>query len=868
MNSVVWSFILGITFYVASVGSLILCPAECHCALHGINLNVDCSGLAISELPDLSELEVSWLDLSDNEFTEIPAELQNFPQLEALDMSGNKISHLSGSSLSGMHNLKTLNLARNNISNLMDINPNTLLQPSPIAMLNLAKNPITSFSSVEENAILVSKTLKTLDLSECKIVRMAGNQMLSGLLKIEHLNMAGNPLRTLSSVASDSLTTLNLVNCRLGSLPIAVFANLPALVHVNLARNNRISLVTKNGEYVASESLKRIDLSYCNMGGVEIAGFPHLTTAVLRGNMIRQLGQDIFKSNVYLENLDLSFNAISYVNPGTFKDLGNLKHLDISFNMIPRIDRDTFKHNNMLTTINLSRNYIGRFNRIQAKAVNSLNMSWCEIIAIDADALQGCPVLTELDLSNNLITSIPDNLNSQSLQTLDLSMCRITSIRNSTFSDFPELSRINLSGNRFTTPFRVDFFSDLLYLQEIGLGDNPWRCECRNTEFYKFFSFLVEPPSKIWDKSHLRCNSPDDLYGVPWDVACFHIWYPNGSSLGTAEKVWTIIMVSMIVFAGSICIIMSVRKCIDGRKLTAREREREEFIEHHRDIIRQNRMAMEQEAQLNAPDPRETRPPCYEDAILMPRLDGSFASLNELNMRREKRRKLLDKDENEDETDGVITRRNRCRSEEVLSMRESRTEDGQTRRSRRQRNANPPESLEMARNTLIERSSLLPPPTEPPPPTPPRNSAFRAQDNELHYHSTEVVNLHLTTVEIVPRTPEEEASAGMAEIDQITMRARNDDDTSPYAKRKQKHMSTFKGDEEVILPTSSRSSGERIHVVDDYFAPAESPRKNRSSDEDFESFSSREIDEIPRAVQSDDKRDVGQKVRRPTESDL
>ncbi|XP_059614988.1 nuclear receptor corepressor 2-like [Phlebotomus argentipes] len=438
---------------------------------------------------------------------------------------------------------------------------------------------------------------------------------------------------------------------------------------------------------------------------------------------------------------------------------------------------------------------------------------------------------------------------------------RITSIRNTTFSDFPDLSRINLSGNRFTTPFRVDFFSDLLYLQEIGLGDNPWRCDCRNYEFQKFFNFLVEPPSKIWDKNHLRCNSPDDLYGIPWDVACFHIWFPNGSGIGTAEKIWTIVMVTIILFAASVCIVMSVKRCIEGRKLTARERERDEFLEHHRDIIRQNRMAMEQEAQLNAPDPRETRPPCYEDAILMPRLDGSFASLNELNMRREKRRKLAGKEENGDEADGVITRRNRCRSEEVLSMRESRVEDGQSRRSRRQRSTmNPPESIEVARNTL------MPPPTSPPPPTPPRVSVIRAQDSELHYHSAEVVNLHLTTVEIAPRTPDDEpGNSGMAEIERITMRTHKDDDTSPYAKRKQKYMSTFKGDEEPVA-SSSQSSGDKIHVVDDYFAPAE---KARSSDEEsFSSFSPLEIEETHRQVQPDDKRAEGQKARRPTESDL
>lgn len=362
--------------------------------------------------------------MSDNEFTEIPAGLQDFPELKGLDMSGNKISSLSGTSLSGLNNLQSLLLSGNNISNWIDINPNTLLQPSPLTMLSLAKNPITTFSSTDDSTILISKTLKTLDLSECKIVRMTGHQMLRGLPKLENLYMAGNPLRTLSGIASDSLTTFNLVNCRLGSLPIDVFAHLPSLIYLNLARNSRLSLSTKNGEYVKSESLKRIDLSYCNMGGIEIGGFPDLTTAVLRGNMIRQLHSDTFRKNEHLENLDVSFNAISYVEPTTFQPLGNLKHLDMSFNMIPRIDRDTFKHNNLLNTINLSRNYIGRFNRIQAKALVSLNMSWCEIVSVDPDALQGTPVLTELDLSNNLISFIPDNLNSISLQTLDLSMCR------------------------------------------------------------------------------------------------------------------------------------------------------------------------------------------------------------------------------------------------------------------------------------------------------------------------------------------------------------------------------------------------------------------------------------------------------------
>lgn len=76
--------------------------------------------------------------------------------------------------------------------------------------------------------------------------------------------------------------------------------------------------------------------------------------------------------------------------------------------------------------------------------------------------------------------------------------------------------------------------------------------------------------------------------------------------------------------------------------------------------MRENRIMLEQQNQLNAPDPRESRPPCYEDAILLPRLDGSFASLNELNS---KRRRTTSTDNSEQ-----LRNKNRSRSEEVCDL--------------------------------------------------------------------------------------------------------------------------------------------------------------------------------------------------------
>lgn len=89
---------------------------------------------------------------------------------------------------------------------------------------------------------------------------------------------------------------------------------------------------------------------------------------------------------------------------------------------------------------------------------------------------------------------------------------------------------------------------------------------------------------QLYDRSHVRCASPEELYGSQWEMACFPYWIQNSRPLGTAEKVWTIVLISLLVFAGSMCMVMTVRRCVEGRKLTRRERERQAFLEEQRDV--------------------------------------------------------------------------------------------------------------------------------------------------------------------------------------------------------------------------------------------------------------------------------------------
>ena len=411
--------------------------------------------------------------------------------------------------------MKQLDLSKNNISSWLAINPRTLFEPAvSLTELSLSGNPLTSFSTNDDSLLVVSDSLRHLDLSHCKITKVTGHQVLQGMKNLKHLNLASNYIRGVSDIISDSLITLDLSNNKLTNLLPNMLSSLPVLSYIDLSRNHRIALQTKQGEYVQSISLKVIDLSHCNMDDIELEGFPALTTAILKANMIRELTKETFINTKMLEHLDLSQNAVNSVLASAFKHLKHLKTLDLSFNLIPKIERETFKDNDLLVKLDLSRNNINRLNRINAPSLNYLNLTWCMVMIVDPDAISGMPELVQLDLSNNLIKDFPDTLYSENLQKIDLSMNRMTNIRNSTFAGFPDIASINLSGNRFTVPFKREFFDENLYLGELFLGDNPWLCDCH--EMQAFHTFITDPPAKVWEKQSLRCQSPENVAGRTW----------------------------------------------------------------------------------------------------------------------------------------------------------------------------------------------------------------------------------------------------------------------------------------------------------------------------------------------------------------
>lgn len=228
---------------------------------------------------------------------------------------------------------------------------------------------------------------------------------------------------------------------------------------------------------------------------------------------------------------------------------------------------------------------------------------------------------------------------------------------------------------------------------------------------------------------------------------------------------------------------------------------------------------MQQEAQRDAPDPRESRPPCYSEAILLPRLDGSFASLDELNNHRNKRRRRKT-EETDDYEEDVPLRRNRCRSEEVISMRE--TVRGSVRPPNLGPRMHPLEIDPIDRN----RSSNEDEETEP------ANISTSIRTLE---HSPGPIRNRSPKVSIQPN---DEVSERLTSLNQSVKSL----ERSPYVKRKQIHANSVKGDKSKDSSASTSLAPQTsFEIVEDHFEPDK--QQNHSSDsEDSDEFITIKID--------------------------
>jgi len=199
----------------------------------------------------------------------------------------------------------------------------------------------------------------------------------------------------------------------------------------------------------------------------------------------------------------------------------------------------------------------------QERGLNNLQkvfLSHCKLGVIAEDAFFQLTNLVELDLSFNLLTSVPFEslqhtpflrklyLDSNPIQTirensfaslqhltyLNLSNCQIDNIEAGSFRGLSSLEQLKLDGNRLTT-LSVAAIQDLVSLYSLDLHRNPWKCDCelkptRERMQSLRIAFSVPP----------TCHNPLKVSGLMWnsleisDFACSPIIISHETQISTS----------------------------------------------------------------------------------------------------------------------------------------------------------------------------------------------------------------------------------------------------------------------------------------------------------------------------------------------
>ncbi|NXA04750.1 OMGP protein, partial [Sapayoa aenigma] len=201
-----------------------ICPSSCTCS--GNDRNVDCSGRNLTVLPQGLQDNLTYLNLSFNQFVDLDHQLTRFTNLRTLDISNNWLKNVPAHLPKSLWELYATN---NNIKVLQKLD--TAYQWN-LRVLDVSRNMV-------ERAVLINNTLsslKFLNLSSNKLWTVPTNMPYN----IETVDLSNNFLSQIlpgTLVRLQHLTSLYLHNNKFSYIPDKAFDQLLQLQEVTLYNN-------------------------------------------------------------------------------------------------------------------------------------------------------------------------------------------------------------------------------------------------------------------------------------------------------------------------------------------------------------------------------------------------------------------------------------------------------------------------------------------------------------------------------------------------------------------------------------------------------------------------------------------------------
>lgn len=351
-------------------------------------------------IPELDFKNLSYLDLSANNFSTVFPSFKDCSNLQHLDLSSNKFYGDIGASLSSCGKLSFLNLTNNQFVGLVPKLPSESLQ-----FLYLRGN---DFQGVFPNQLTdLCKTVVELDLSFNNFSGMVP-ESLGGCSSLELLDISNNnfsgklPVDTLLKLSNLNTMVLSF-NKFVGGLPDS-FSNLVKLETLDVSSNNLSGVIPAE---ICKDPMNSLKVLY------------------LQNNYFAGPIPDSLSNCSQLVSLDLSFNYLDGKIPSSLGSLSKLKDLILWLNQLSGGIPQELMYLQALENLILDFNNLTE--QIPASLSNCTKLSW---ISLSNNQLTGeIPAslgllsnLAILKLGNNSISgSIPAELgNCQSLIWLDL----------------------------------------------------------------------------------------------------------------------------------------------------------------------------------------------------------------------------------------------------------------------------------------------------------------------------------------------------------------------------------------------------------------------------------------------------------------
>ncbi|EMP39740.1 Extracellular matrix protein 2 [Chelonia mydas] len=268
---------------------------------------VSCIHARLTQIPPITDPELTSLELEGNTITSIPDEAFNgIPNLERLDLSKNNITS-PGIGPQAFKILKKLKRLYMDGNALVHIPPEL---PSALEELKINENHL---HAIDEDSLQELKNLVTLELEGNKLSEANVSPLAFRPLKsLSYLRLGRNKFRTVPQGLPTSIEELYLENNQIEEISEICFnhtsnINIIVLKH-NKLEENRIAPLA----WINQENLESIDLSYNKLYHVPSYLPKSLLHLVLIGNQIERIPGYVFgHMKPGLEYLYLSFNKLN-----------------------------------------------------------------------------------------------------------------------------------------------------------------------------------------------------------------------------------------------------------------------------------------------------------------------------------------------------------------------------------------------------------------------------------------------------------------------------------------------------------------------------------------------------------------------------